>query len=218
MTQRTINLYDGLEALYYFDSDYFDGPTGEIKDKSGHGRHATANGGPTVGVNGPNDFEAANFSGDGSGDSFVGEPVPSDSYTLFILFRQESVNDDDRRNYIGNKVSNGGATLYYRGASNKLEGLHTESDGSNQRVAGFPIDANEWYYAYLVYDGTKSKLIVNGIVQDIRQVTYSSSQSNLIIGKEMGGDIAIAGKWSRALSKSERDELDDLTAPRRAQL
>jgi len=34
MTQQTINLYDGLEALYYFDEDYFDGTANDRPDSS----------------------------------------------------------------------------------------------------------------------------------------------------------------------------------------
>jgi hypothetical protein len=223
MTQRTINLYDGLEALYYFDSDYFDGTTGKIKDKSGHGRHATAQGGPTVGVNGPNDFEAASF--DGNDDEFdVGDPLNVVDSSLSVCVLLNPVLDGT----YSVMLVNGGNRVNFRFRdSNEIE-LDIEGDSGNvAQIQSSSVVADTWQTVTGVYDGELSRLFVDEALVGTSSVASgyaNDATENMHIGGKpsqgdnLPADVAFVGFWSRALSDSEIAYLNRLTAPRRTQL
>jgi len=223
MTQRTINLYDGLEALYYFDPTYYDGTAGEIKDKSGNGRHAVASGGPTVGVEGPDDFEATSF--DGTDDSFNFDATKPVEQTLFAVFKATDANANtskDRGWVIGGQTSSSGSALGF----NTTEELtfQTSSINDTNIKAAIPAQQDRWYAVVGRFDGTNLSIVnQNGEVgTNTQSADYQKfSGDRLYIGKRnssfgwFGGQIAAAGKWSRALSDAEAQHLTNLTAPRR---
>jgi len=218
MTQQTINLYDGLEALYYFDEDYFDGTANEIKDKSGYGRHAQASGGPTVGVEGPDSFEAASF--DGSDDYYsvpdMNTFAPTDKYTVTIAFNGQS-----------------GPLFHSRSERDVTFGLGNKAniewfDGNNTTTISTDttIDNGLWQVVTFVVDGPSgiAKIFVDGELDVNESVTYnpvSISGSNTI-GKKLSdhysGQMSFLAVHGRVLSDAEVQQLTRLTAPRRAQL
>ncbi len=227
MTQRAINLYDGLEALYYFDPTYYDGTTGEIKDKSGHERHASAEGGPTIGVNGPNEFEATNF--DRSDDRFIvgsdAKISPDDApVTLFASFKSDSnatsqtvINasaDNDKRQSLG--VNGNNSEVNY--------GLH--NTGEVTRIPNSVTDSREWNQVTAVLESDKNPVLYykGERFDNNNGDLYAGNNDTIVIGegagnnRHFGGKIAVIAGWSRALSDAERAYLDRLTAPRRAQL
>ena len=229
MTQRTINLYDGLEALYYFDSDYFDGTTGEIEDKSGHERHATAQGGPTVGVNGPNDFEAASF--DGNDDKFVpsGRLRPSnngESFCVFLISRANdtgspevpvgTVNNNNKGFDIKHDMVDNSMSANVADTNNVFHGEEISVDPTQYVAHALNIDGTSGY-TYTVNGESKRQEFTSGEVYNIGprelQIGIRTTSNGYF-----NGDIALAAVWSRALSHSEIERLNDLTAPLRAQL
>ncbi len=219
MTQRTINLYDGLEALYYFDSDYFDTQTNKLKDKSGHGRHAEASGGPTVGVEGPNDFEAASF--DGSDDDFNYQQKSEQEQTISVLVKSNGYPNKRHTIVEYDSVPNGYHILYSFG---DIEFRFPDSSGNlTIETSNTPTDVWKLYTG--LWDGGTVQLFEdNTLVASAPSTSHNtSSRVRANIGSSGGsnywnGDIAFAGRWSRALSDTEIEYLNSLTAPRRQML
>ena len=220
MTQQTINLYDGLEALYYMDSTYYDDTADEIKDKSGHGRHAQASGGPTIGVEGPDSFEATSF--DGSDDQFdAGAPIgTTGDETLFALAKADGL--DGAPAITGNTDGNNGTALFF----DVSEDLRYTVAASNSTTAKFGgIQEDTWYALTGVVDSGNTRLYVNGSLEATGSYSGKlAGDDNFLIGNyprfdsRFNGDIAVVGRWFRALSDAEIEYLNRLTAPRRAQL
>jgi len=232
MTQLTIYLYDGLEALYYFDGDYFDGTANEIKDKSGYGRHAEASGGPTVGVEGPDSFEAARF--DGSDDYFKPTGLPdgvlkSNEFAVFALATRAEQGDDE---YLLNQMGGDeGFRLNYR--ESKGDFRFTVYNGNGDINDGMRADISKSVGTHTFIAEHSASDVYRLTIDDETVGTKSGigytppdgGNEDLHIGADydassafMTGDIHAVGLWSRALSDAERDHLNRLTAPRRAQL
>jgi len=228
MTQRTINLYDGLEALYYFDSDYFDGTTGEIKDKSGHGRHATANGSPTVGVNGPNDFEAASFSGGNSGDYFLTNTIQPPELSIFTIVKVDSggwICDLGRPSGGAGYVSLRALTDN-NGVSFRLTAGGEENNTNEEYETGYNYNKGEYHRVLATFTPQTVQLSVDGDYAISTTTGYELYYEGTggSIGAirngagELSGDISVFGAWSRVLTSEENEALNRLTAPRRSQL
>jgi len=225
MPNQTIDLSRDCEAWYDFDTDYFDAQRGQIQDRSGYGRHAQANGGPTVGVEGPDSFEAARF--DGSDDYFnTGHTFDQtgSSVTVHAVFNS---NDRSKAQAIWDQSgSDSGILLRYRGINNNfISVVKNSSDNSLIRQSQGP--ENEWASATLRYDGSTHSLFVNGnligtdtisVDQKSNDTAHIGSASFAPPRDTFDGEIAFVGRWSRALSDAEREYLNRLTAPRRGQL
>jgi len=224
MTQRTINLYDGLEALYYMDPTYFDGTAGEIKDKSGHGRHAQASGGPTVGVEGPDSFEATSF--DGTDDYFDSVTISSDYWdeiTIATLFKMNEAKSIDTAifglRYTARIVNN---------SNGEYEARVRDSNGDNVGTDMDDTIVNDYLLGILRYDGETVKTNLNGKTNVNSAPTgFENSKDRLIrvggpnLGSSSGnlnGNIVFSGIWNREITDAEIEHLNRLTAPRRAQL
>lgn len=226
-----INLQDGLEAWYEFDSNYFDSQRNVIEDQSGYGRYAEASGGPTVGVNGPNDFEAASF--DGSDDEFNGQrlgiDVPNKSFAVTSIFRAEA--GDDRS---GLAMAGSNADVYGLQADIHVENLQFGvNDGSNDVRVKTDINYNTWYVATGVLDATQNECRLyldselrgteGGLsnVNDINEDPFNIGAAQRLTGASnvnYKGDVAMVAVHSRVLSDAEIEYLNDLTAPRRQML
>jgi len=230
MTQQTINLYDGLEALYYMDPTYFDGTAGEIKDKSGHGRHAEASGGPTVGVNGPDSFEGARL--DGTDDYFKPTGFPdgvlkSNEFTVFALATRAEQNNGG---YLVNQMRGNGFRLLYDNSTSQFS--FSFYDGNRDFTAiKAPISESFGTHTFIAEHSASDvfRLTIDDKIRaTLSGVGYTpplGGNESLYIGADhkganafMTGDIHAVGLWSRALSDAEREYLNRLTAPRRSQL
>lgn len=212
MTQRTINLYDGLEALYYFDSTYYDGTKGEIKDKSGHGNHGDVNGSVTIGLEGPNSFESGDFAG---GTVSITDVSVNPPYTVSMLIRDDVtdggaypiVSANDGGTDVSIAINNGGYLWYNSGDYNA------------------PIETVDTYalVTFRAIDSTTQNIVLDNFKQvDIYDDTNIDSDFNLIgagtFSNNYDGEIAFMGFWDRAISDAEISYLNRLTAPRRSQL
>jgi len=225
MPNRTINLYDGLEALYYFDSDYFNNGSDEISDQSGYGRHAEAKGGPTVGVEGPDDFEATSF--DGSDDYFdidsVANDEPLSEVTATALVKQQTTNNDNEE-----YVSVGGFDFTLFKNSSERVAFKIWDTANTSFAAVTQVPANKYHVLAGVHDGDSIRVFRDGDLQavestdgnDIRNSGNEAAIGALASGSNnyINADIAFVGVWYRALSGAEIEHLSHLTAPRRAQL
>jgi hypothetical protein len=230
MTQQTINLYDGLEALYYMDPTYFDGTAGEIKDKSGHGRHAQASGGPTIGVSGPDSFEGARL--DGTDDYFKPTGFPdgvlkSNEFTVFALATRAEQGKDE---YLVNQMGGNGFRLRYREPFDEFWFAFYDGSGSADNVR-VPISETFGTHTFIAEHSASDvfRLTIDdetrGTLSGVGYTPPDGSNESLHIGATydgsnqfMKGDIHAVGLWSRALSDAEREYLNRLTAPRRSQL
>jgi len=230
MTQQTINLYDGLEALYYFDEDYFDGTANEIKDKSGHGRHAEASGGPTVGVEGPDSFAGARL--DGTDDyfrptGFADGVLKSNEFAAFALVTRAEQGDDE---YLLNQMRGEGFRLRYRESSDDFRFGVRDGNGDFDDIE---VDISKTFGTHTFIAEHSASDVYRLTIDDETVGTESGvgytpptgGNEDLHIGADhdgtnsfMTGDIHAVGLWSRALSDAERDYLNRLTAPRRSQL
>lgn len=232
----TINLRDGLEVLYYFGEQDFDPQRNQLQDHSGYGRHATANGAPTVGVNGPSSFEAANFSGPESGDAFQ-QTIDNDkldfgvsAFSMAVVLKADSLGRKqppfgkcaDYRNGTGYGITQDGGDAF----------IFQVTDDGNGIGAAFVAESNKWYTLVGVWSGGTggtSRIWANGDLRDKNtdtnnNITDISNISPVTVGGRSDlntlfpGDIAMAGIWSREISVAEVQGITDLTAPLRAQL
>ncbi len=218
----TINLRDGLEALYYFGEQDFDPQRNQLQDHSGYGRHASANGGPTVGVNGPNDFEAASC--DGNDDYFrTNTKFDSPEFTVHFLVKWEATINSGSYLYSDEHNSSGGSRI--RGGTGDLVFEIINDTGSSVEVTIPPnLFDFKWAGVTAVYDGSEIAIYADGTNINRKSANYNNSVSEMnIFHRKKGnrlvtGDLAVAARYSRGLSDVEIEALNDLTAPRRSQL
>jgi len=227
---RAINLYDGLEALYYFDSDYFDNGSNEISDQSGHGRHAEASGGPTVGVEGPRSFKATAF--DGTDDLFSAESTfPQDHHSEFTIAVIVRTNKDIDINSPIVSFGNGDRTWFeYRQAFNNWDWAYNDVNGNYNSGPGNINVASDGTWEFLVggfepvdetsgYFRTRS-LTTGGFSRDLMNDELQEAGGSIHINKNSTYSTAISfvAAWSRKLNRAEENTLGRLSAPRRSQL
>jgi hypothetical protein len=214
MTQRTINLYDDLELLYYMDSDYVDFGSNVISDKSGNGRNGDVVGGVTFNQTGPRNLRTADFGSDGTinlgGDESsvlgidTGEPnslfmIGAGSSFGTVKFKQVGYTINIRSsevdvNLFGN--SNVTATVSYGG---KFAFLGFTTDGQNNLTAFTQTDSTT------VSDGSSTDpIFVEGVNLKIGEVTSN--------GGGQGGEIGQFWRWSRQLSEAEIESLQRQSA------
>jgi len=227
MPQRTINLYDGLEALYYFDSDYTDFGANELKDKSGYGRHAEATGGPTFDVEGPDDFEAVALDGtDDFFDSDFGFDSAPTEATIFTLVKPTNL--DRNTQNIFNNLQQGRSQGFGLVVSNGNE-LMAEvgtTDGSREQARFSNFTEDTFFSAVARLENGTLRLFVDG--ESVADTTFSDIDNdptntfhiaaNGTGSADFEGEVAAAALWSRALSDAEIGQLNRLTAPRRGML
>lgn len=221
-----INLQKDLEVWYDFDSRYWDAQRDLIQDRSGYGRHAEASGGPTIGVEGPNDFEAASF--DGSDDGFnVGDKLnESNNQTNFALVKVD--NHDDNYNVANNFDGSFGEGFWIRIEDDGVVRWSLK-DGDNSNIYNLSpeMDFTQWRTIIGMFRESTSYLIIDGELVGTETADDSNlkkGESNVHIGIEpndsdpLDGSIATFARWYRPLSWAEIQYLNNLTAPRRAML
>lgn len=217
-----IDLSRDLELMYEFDSNYFDSQRNVIQDQSGYGRHAVASGGPTVGVEGPNDFEVASF--DGTDDIFdpnYGLNV-GNSFTFFAFYK--NLQSEVANIFGDNSFKNGGVALFDAGGGSRLE-LAAQDDSGTRVQQGLSQEiVNEWTPVVAGVDNG-TLFVLTDSLKFSTETSLGSFTSNTTfkIGRRVGGNyhrgsIAKFGHWSRRLSNAEIQYLFGLTAPRRSQL
>jgi hypothetical protein len=226
MPNPTIDLQRDCELFVDFDTDYFNSQRNKILDRSGNGRNPEASGGPTLGAQGPDNFEAASF--DGADDRFENdEPIAvQGSETLFVIVRPDSFTSGNLQFIAGNlntSADTGAGLLFFE---DKVE--YDLRDGTNSPVPVSQSDTQAGQFFFLTgrFDGTQIELFRDGDLVDSNSVTTKSvGTSNFKISRkpgtttaELDGEIVTVAKWSRALSDAEIEYLNRLTEPRRAQL
>ncbi len=219
MPEPTINLNKGLQALYYFDEQNFDNQRNLMRDHSGHGRHLDAVGGVTVGVEGPDSFEAAAIP---SGASLQTDPVTlsygsTDEITVAITYKLTGSEDARPLEHLE-------ATRGFKLRIDKPDDIFdwTVYDGTNaSRVRKFATpDIGDWTTDVVTFENNNQKIIRNGglLGQDTNtNISSLLSPTNIILSDQIA-DIAFASVHNRVLSSAEIEYLNRLTAPRRAQL
>jgi hypothetical protein len=224
--KRTINLYDSLEALYYFGTEYWDGGANELSDMSGHGRHADAQGGVAVSSEGPDAFGAASF--DGTDDVFTVDnsaflqDVP---FSFAVTFLQE---DTTRNHFLGGwtglAASGNGFAIHNSFGRERVEFMVNSGDDSIKLTQY--ADTDRWYTAIARYDGTVARMTTDkGTYVGKGGGSYDSPTSGAqpqAIGANLSNDsnylngkIAFVGAWSRILTDTETQAILDMTGPRR---
>lgn len=206
-----INLRKDLEAMYYFGSEQFDSQRNILRDQSGYGRHAEANGGPTVGVEGPNDFEATSF--DGSDDRFIFPTLSfddGDDWTIAFFARGYNnvsnpvISDDGFANMIS-VTTHDEIDIEFDDNNGRTHSLADVTDLISVRVSG---DSYNVLNPVSVYQES-------GVNTKIKFTQIGESHNK---NRNFNGNIIFVGVWSRALSDAEIQYLNNLTAPVRSQL
>ena len=220
----TINLQKGLEALYYFDEKYLDQNDDSIGDHSGKGRRAEASGGPTVGVPGPNDFQAASF--DGIDDVIklsdsTGMPS-SDNEPVTFAVRIKTYADDGANEYFFSSQGSGGFqnNTYSLVFDANIFGITGGDNDDYTRLRG-EYNTEEWFDFVGIYDGEEFRIYFDGVFIDRTDVDVTLQDGNpdyTIKSENHSYDLAYACVWSRAISYEEIQTLNRMTAPRRAQI
>jgi hypothetical protein len=227
MPNPTIDLQRDCELFVDFDTDYFDSQRDKILDRSGNGRHPEASGGPALGANGPDNFEAASF--DGSDDFFeTVKPPVGDEITVFSIVRsQDGASSNNTLNVGSSKLSQ--FPWSFEVISDRVE--FAVSDGTDN--LNVSISANASGYRFAVGRAKSNDFISvsdKGANKSVRNINIPIAQNpkTLTIGARSdfkgGGsqfqqaDIASVAYWSRVLSDAEVEYLFRLTEPRRAQL
>lgn len=221
MPEPAIDLTRGLELWVDLAPRYWDAQRNQIMDKSGYGRHPEASGGPTVGVEGPDDFEAVSFDGTDDEFNFAGHQLFTQNHTFFAIVKVDDKNVGDVQRIVESAVGVDTRLSEYQG--NWRLGL--VDSGSNETAATISAEADVWTRLVGTYDGTNIRLF-DGTTTAI--ATWSSSMrdrsgdNNSIgydgtnDGRYLQGDIAVVGAWSRVLTWAEVQHLSRVTAPRRA--
>lgn len=215
MTQRTINLYDGLEALYFMESDYFDSGTNEMKDHSGHGRHAVASGGPSVGAGQYRDFGATSF--DGSDDYFT-TPFRDDDSSFTISVLVKATQNTERRYIVS--AQDGFDNGYYISTGPSGDVRFGILSASKQEENTVYTIYDRWSLLTMRYDGSTwtcfgdNELLIN------RTADFVAPNTDLTIGRlaysnldHWLGEMSFVGVWDRDLSDAEIAQLNRMTAP-----
>lgn len=224
MPDPTIDLQRGLEVQYDFSTRYWDNQKNHIRDKSGYGRHAVASGGPSIGVSGPGEFEAASL--DGGDDHFQltnalfthGEP-----FTVYGLTAP-----DDISGTLFGMHENTSWHLKYEAPNDRWR--LTWRDGSQEySTMGVSAVPGEFQPVFVQWDGTENLRLFRGTEDSDDAVEPNNLEDdgdNNHIGNYetssglesswFAGDIASFGVWSRELSHSERAFLSSVTGPRRS--
>jgi hypothetical protein len=224
MPNPTIDLQRDCELFVDFDSDYFDSQRNKILDRSGNGRHPEASGGPTLGGNGPDNFEAASF--DGSDDFFDSNTTANaNEQTVMALVSLDAKNAQRSPIIAGDEGTFSTGFGLRQDDSDNISYFIFDGGGSFIEIATPDYNVNEFVFAVGVFDGSEIRLIIDGDVKDSEPVTsYRQASRSTKIGTNgttssfLSGDIAFTARWSRVLNDAEIEYLNRLTEPRRAQL
>lgn len=213
-----INLQQGLEALYTFDSIDTDGQRNRLLDRSGHGRHGDLQGGVTTGVSSPVG-EAYSF--DGSDDVVTAGSTTIDetgTFSVGVFFKAPSDGKGDLVG-LGNR-NQGGWFLRSDTVNSKIFLETTTVQNGGFQSAETTAVGERWQAVTAVYDGgqfsvrnhTENATGTEGI-GDI-----TSASVDLLVGKANGssseiyeGEIAHVALWGRPISGTEREHYSRMT-------
>ena len=230
----TINLRDGLEALYYFGEQDFKPQRNLLQDHSGYGRHASTNGSITFGNEGRNNFASANFT-PSSNDQLVTPLSDFTGVTEMTLAAHVDVDSGNDAVIFSNAGGNdnSGFEVTVEDAGNNLIFQYYNDDGTVQFTrdlsyfGGGPtfvfitVSPNSIRYM-TINDG---EILVRAKSNGYDSIALDNNEDkNLRISGNpnssdfLSGNISFAGVWFRVLSIAELREIIRLTARRRAQL
>jgi hypothetical protein len=229
MVQPDIDLQRDCELWCDFDIDYFDSQRNKIRDRSGNGRNPAASGGPTLGANGPDSFEAASF--DGSDDSFETPTISHDVSELTVHTIVTPEVESKSSGIIYAATSEFDFSLRYRD-NNEFRADVTANipgGGTDFQSINFSASPRESIRITHIFDNGIQKMFVNGELvgqNNLAGPTIAPKNSSARIfiigsngsGKVFTGSITMVAEWSRVLNASEIEYLNRLTEPRRAQL
>lgn len=144
--------------MYYLSTTYFDSGKSELSDHSGYDRHAVASGGPSVGVEGPHEFQAVSL--DSSDDHFdTGDPlaVESDStpHSVWVLTRLllSLYNDGKMKTVVSSEnQSSGGGWEIRASGSGTLRYAIRDLDGDYHSIDWSGFEGGSWYSIVEVWD------------------------------------------------------------------
>jgi hypothetical protein len=220
MPNPSIDLQRDCELWCDFDTDYFNSQRNKILDRSGNGRNPEAIGGPTLGKNGPDNFEAASF--DGNDDLFkppdfntqFGGPNP---FTIHALVSTQAFGNDqiiELFDFVGIEADANGS---YSLAGISPDGNFIVDNLQNADETGVFFDIT------YTYDGTTRRGFVDGILNAENTTQVKTGSGCNFIGSNINpnrldGRLSTIALWSRVLSGPEIEYLTRLTEPRRAQL
>jgi len=212
----TISLYDGLEALYYFGTDYFDGTA--ISDRSGYGRHATASGGITFSDTGYRGFGSATE--DGTDDQLdISDPLAADAQTVVVLFKPTNLNGSEQVLIDTDDGTNGYALLI--NSNDNLEWGVRDGSGTLQTVTA-SLSQDEYVFGVGLFSGATLRLATDTSLAGTQSVSgHNQADDNARIAADISGashfagEIGLLARWSRELTDAEWEETTRLTAPLR---
>ena len=203
-----LNLFRDLMALYYWgDPKYRDPGSGVQNDIQGN-HPASLNGGITFDVNGPGELPAASHDGnDDYGD--VGDPLAvNGGQTVVAIVKPDSIASNAGQVPVFGTIGSSSAGYLLRQNNDKWQFRVVDGGGTTQTVEA-PAE-ERWTILVGYYDTTDLRLYVDADAWDETGLTTNTlSTNNATIGRDPGrnqwfaGDIALVGRWARALDFGE---------------
>jgi hypothetical protein len=234
MPNPTIDLQRDCELWCDFDTDYFDSQRNKILDRSGNGRNPEASGGPTLGANGPDNFEAASF--DGSDDLFdtgyKNDFAITDDWSIFVNAKARSGATAASSALLLSGSFSGSLGIQIDDSGRLEAGVRDKSNNSLITDSIF-VETDEFFSAVARFDASQNKLTVRvdngdvtseslsgGFTDQLGSATWKIGNPGSVSGgsKFFDGEMASCALWQRNLTDAEIDSLFRLTEPRRAQL
>jgi hypothetical protein len=223
MSNPTIDLSKDLEAFYDFDTRYWDPQRNELKDQSGYARHTEAVGGPSIGVQSVDDWEAAAM--DGIDDRFDCPTSLGVSGAQTLLMYIQNGPQGWPRELFDNIGTNDGTKVIQDDPGDLFVRIY-DGAGTQQEFqasAGIP---DETGLVGFIYDGSEVSVVRNSTVDTVGSLASNSPGTGnaTIIGNDSGGNDA--GEYnliwffraSRAINEAEFKYLTKSTSLRRAML
>jgi hypothetical protein len=222
MTQQSIDIMKDCELWCDFDTTFVDEQRGIVRDRSGHGRHPVAIGGPTFGANGPDSFEAVSLDGDDD-HFFKGNAIEYSGSDFTMAVLADITNNSNQETVL--EVGRVGFAIEVS-VKNNLLGFMQNSNGDNSIAAGNPQSTSNLIVLRFFERKQNGTLEIHQQGQRTGVITGTGSRNaqkfDVNIGRihfdsrHYSGDISFAGMWDRAISDTEIDYLNRLTAPRRS--
>jgi hypothetical protein len=205
------DLSSHLVGLWHLDEAAGTSGSGSVSDSSGGGLNGTPSGSVTFGSAGKLGYGATTAGGDitvpTSSCNFPG----TDPFSFSVWVRT-TFNSSGNFLYLLDTVSSGNGWQVYLSGTDGTVSFHREAGGVEYGpTSTSSYNDGKWHQITGTYDGTQSKLWIDGsylgAASDGNSLTTSATSLALMSGTSQTGTIDEAAIWSRALTDSEVLEL-----------
>lgn len=241
MTQQSIQLYDSLELLYYFDPRYYDSGSNKLIDHSGHERHGeVVSGTVTFGDDyGRESFGGASFDSGHIQDTGEIGIEQGTAYTAVMMCKPDGyIKNQSRFSIAGNRIG----FVYGNNRTGNSQYGFDNSGAIPTYKEDRPYSVGEWTFSAIrvvpdipllqarTYEYTNDESDAGHLVKELYRDDWDGEYSSTGTGHtRVGGastfgsyehraDVTFFGLWSRNVSPNEMKHLRGMSAPRKERL